>query len=265
TIARDITVHEAEPPRPHAAGGSVWPLRNNWDRATENLYSAWIERLFDAPLDATLSWPALHQGLRDRSRNFLFNYLGLGEDEMGIIYRPDCAALPYFLRSYFAFKMGLPFGYSKCTRGGSGKPPKCFGWSSMQGAGASSSQREPAGGEPKASLTLGEREAAKRPGLAASFGTFLRTVGDVVHSGSARTPASDENTDYYPVPPTQDSLRPGTIYADPYGHVLVLAKHVAQTDDAAGVLLAVDAQPDGTVSRKRFWRGNFLFAHDPAL
>ena len=28
---------------------------------------------------------------------------------------------------------------------------------------------------------------------------------------------------------------------------------------------AVDAQPDGTVARKRFWRGNFLFVQDPAL
>jgi len=31
------------------------------------------------------------------------------------------------------------------------------------------------------------------------------------------------------------------------------------------VFLAVDAEPDGTVTRKRFWRGNFLFAHNPAL
>ena len=36
-------------------------------------------------------------------------------------------------------------------------------------------------------------------------------------------------------------------------------------DGAAGVFLAVDGQPDGTVARKRFWRGNFLFAQDPAL
>src|SRR5262249_54786997 len=40
---------------------------------------------------------------------------------------------------------------------------------------------------------------------------------------------------------------------------------VPQSDDAAGVLLAVDAQRDGTVARKRFWRGNFLFAQDRAL
>jgi hypothetical protein len=55
------------------------------------------------------------------------------------------------------------------------------------------------------------------------------------------------------------------VYADPYGHILVLVRRVAQTADAAGVIMAVDGQPDGTVARKRFWRGNFLFAQDPAL
>jgi hypothetical protein len=47
--------------------------------------------------------------------------------------------------------------------------------------------------------------------------------------------------------------------------MLVLAKRVPQQNGAAGVFLAVDAQPDATVARKRFWRGNFLFAQDPAL
>ena len=108
--------------------------------------------------------------------------------------------------------------------------------------------------------------AAKQMGLAPAFGQYLRqTVADGVHSGSGRTTASDNNTDYYPVPLTQETLRPGTVYVDPFGHVLVLTRRVPQSDDAAGVLLAVDAQPDGTVARKRFWRGNFLFAQDPAL
>jgi hypothetical protein len=91
------------------------------------------------------------------------------------------------------------------------------------------------------------------------------TVADGVHSGAGRTRASDDNTDYYPVPLTAETLRPGTLYADPYGHLLVLVRRVPQTGDAAGVFLAVDGQPDGTVARKRFWRGNFLFAQDPAL
>src|SRR5262249_4203334 len=88
---------------------------------------------------------------------------------------------------------------------------------------------------------------------------------DAVHSGSARTTAADSNTDYYPVPLTQETLRPGTVYADPYGHVLMIVRRVAQTDDAAGVFLAVDGQPGGTGARERFWRGNFLVAENPVL
>ena len=76
---------------------------------------------------------------------------------------------------------------------------------------------------------------------------------------------NDNNTDYYPVALKQETLRPGTAYADPYGHILMIVRRVPQSDGAAGVILAVDGQPDGTVARKRFWRGNFLFAQDPAL
>jgi hypothetical protein len=98
------------------------------------------------------------------------------------------------------------------------------------------------------------------------FRAYLRTtVANGVHSGSGRTAANDNNTDYYPVPLKQATLRPGTVYADPYGHILVLVKRIPQQGDAAGVFLAVDGQPDGTVARKRFWRGNFLFARDPSL
>jgi hypothetical protein len=196
--------------------------------------------------------------------------LGLGEDEIGLIFRPDCADLPYFLRAYFAFKMGLPFGFSKCSRGGGGKPPQCPQWFSIQNAEAArpaAPEQEPAPSglaAPSAPAATSEL-APKRLRLAASFGDFLRIVADSVHSGSGRTAASDNNTDYYPVPLKQETLRPGTVYADPYGHILMIVRRVPQSDGAAGVILAVDGQPDGTVARKRIWRGNFLFAQDPAL
>jgi hypothetical protein len=257
TITREIAVRTDAPPRPGTTAGSVWPLRGTWNRATENLFSAWIEKLFDDPLEAAPSWPALHEVLRDRSRNFLFNHLGLGEDEMGMIIRPDCADLPYFLRAYFAFKVGLPFGYSNCSRGGGGKPPRCYQWFSIQDANAdrsSTPDEEIVGSRPP-----------RRAGLAASFGEFLRTVANTVHSGTGRTPAADNDADYYPIALTSETLRPGTVYADPYGHILMITRRVPQADGSAGILLAVDGQPDGTVARKRFWRGNFLFAQDPAL
>jgi hypothetical protein len=263
-------VRADEPPRPQGTGGSVWPLRNTWNRATENLFSAWIEKLFDDPLDAAPSWPALHEVLRDRSRNVLFNYLGLNEDQMGLVYRPDCADLPYFLRAYFAFKMGLPFGYSKCNRGGGGQGPRCPAWFSIQHEEprvvATPAPRGPYDIMQQPAATPVNTHPARPAGLAAGFGYYVRfTVADAVHSGSARTALNDEMTDYYPVPLKEETLRPGTIYADPYGHVLMLVRRVAQTEGAAGVFLAVDGQPDGTVARKRFWRGNFLFAQDPAL
>jgi hypothetical protein len=253
TINRDFTVRADRPPPPGETPGSIWPVHNSWNRATENLFSAWIEKLFDDPLDTTPSWPALHEVLRDRSRNVLFNYLGLGEDQAGVVLRPDCADLPYFLRAYFAFKMGLPFGYAVCSRGGGGAPPKCYQWFSIQSAATAGSPAEQA------------PASGKRPALVASFARYLPTLANGVHSGSARPLATDNNTDHYTVPLAQDTLRPGTIYADPYGHVLMIVRRVPQTSDAAGIILAVDGQPDGTVARKRFWRGNFLFAQDRAL
>ena len=160
TVTREISVRAAAPAKPGATKGSVWPLRDTWNRGTENLYSAWIEKLFDAPLDASLSWPALHEVLRDRSRNILFNHLGLGEDQMGLVIRPDCADLPYFLRAYFAFKMGLPFGIAFCNRGGGGAPPSCKGLLTNEGDDARSTAR-------------------RKDGAVAMFGAFLMgTIAD---------------------------------------------------------------------------------------
>jgi hypothetical protein len=238
-ITHDIAVSAAKPASPAATPGSLWPLRASWNRNTENLFSAWIEKLFDAPLDKEPSWPALYNVLRDKSRNMLFNSLGLGEDEIPMALKPDCTDMVYYLRAYFAFKVGLPFGYSRCNRS---KPPTCSQWFSSVDA-----------------------AAAKQGGLAASFARYLPVVGDAVQSGAVRTLASDDKTDFYTVPLTQGALRPGTIYADPYGHVLMLVQRVPQAHGKAGVFLAVDAEPDGSVTRKRFWRGNFLFAQDATL
>jgi hypothetical protein len=164
--------------------------------------------------------------------------------------------------------MGLPFGYSKCSRGGGGGAPKCAQWWNImkEEPPPAPEQKVAAGGfffdQPMAMPKGQQRPKDLVPG----FGFYVRTtVANGVHSGNGRTAGADDNTDYYPVPLTQDALRPGTIYADPYGHVLVLSKRLAQTADSAGVFLAVDGQPDGTVARKRFWRGNFLFAQNAAL
>jgi len=256
---RDVTVSSGRIAVPPAPDGGLWATRAEWSASLENVYSAWIEHLFDAPIDVQPSWNALHEVLRDRARNLLFDYLGAAEDEQGIVVRPDCADLPYFLRAYFAFKLGLPFGWSHCSRGEGGTPPTCTDFAT------SVTPFPPVDGKPQSLPSWADPDRPHQTDTK-RFGEFLRTtLADAAQSGAGRTPAKDETGDYYPVALSVDTLRPGTIFADPYGHVLVIAKRIAQTPAKGGILLAVDGQPDGTVARKRFWRGNFLFAIDPAL
>jgi hypothetical protein len=291
-ITRDITVSAGKPAPLPTPSGAFWQVRNSWNSTTEALFSAWIEKLFDAPPDQDLSWKAWHEVLRDQSRNFLFNYLGRGEDNAKTGLKPDCADFVYFLRAYFAYKMGLPFGYSNCSRGIGGRPPKCYQWFDMEHPEFTRpppppeqevASATPAAGSPAAptptllGLFAGQSEPADAPPSATplapkpkprhptTFGEYLRDVGDVVHSGTVRVAGNDDNTDFYTVALTPQSLRPGTVYADPYGHVLMLVHLVPESNGTPGVFLAVDAEPDGSITRKRFWRGNFLFVHDPAL
>ncbi len=296
---QDITVSAKKPAGVPTTPDSFWKVRGSWNATTETLFSAWIEKLFDAPPDQDLSWKVWHEVLHDKSRNFLFNYLGRGEDDAKSGLKPDCADFVYFLRAYFAYKMGLPFGYSNCSRGVGGKPPKCYQWFDIEhpeltrppappeqqdvmasqtpgAAPVTPTQPKPkprilglfAGAQPN-ELPLPEvvtpPEPKPQPKRPTNFNEYLRAVGDVVHSGTTRVAGSDDNTDFYTVALTQQSLRPGTVYADPYGHVLMLVHRVPEMDGKPGVFLAVDAEPDGSITRKRFWRGNFLFAHDPAL
>jgi hypothetical protein len=227
----------------------AWRTPKKWSRAEEDLFSAWVEALFDAPQSAEMSFGSMHAITADPARNVLHDHLGLGEDQpppKGLRLDPDCADLPYFLRAYFAWKRGLPFGFSRCTRGGQGQAPKCLELSDQ--------------------TTMGDLEEPPRDRVRRMEAFLRRRLKDTVHSGTGRTLGASDTTDYYPVDLRSDALRPGAIYADPYGHVLVVAKRVAPQDGGAGILFAVDGQPDGTVARKRFWRGNFLFAKgDPAF
>lgn len=229
----------------------IWRSRIKWERDTENLYSLWVERLFHAPLDADVSWNPLHEVLRDPKRNLLYNHLGLAEDAGGrdaLRVKPDCADFPYTLRAYFAWKLGLPFAFRGCTRGNAQRAPRCSDK-------LMTNQMAPNPQDPEVSMS---RKGA--------FGWFLRRkVMGTVHSSTLRTTPETEASDFYPVALTRHGVRPGTVYADPYGHTLMAGRWFPQRGDKPGVLLAIDAQPDGTVGRRRFWKGSFLFPEDDAV
>jgi hypothetical protein len=282
-VTHDIAVNARKPEPFRIPSGSIWPIRSGWNSTNEALFSAWIAKLFDAPPDQDLNWKVWYEVLRDPSRNFLYNHLGRNEDNTQTSQRPDCADFAYFLRAYFAFKMGLPFGYSSCSRGFGGRPPKCAQWFDVEhldvtrpppppGKDAVSAAAPP----PESPRGLGlfgrsdppppatqAKAVPPPPARPTNFSEFLRDVGDTVHTGAVR--AGDEGADFYTVPLTQQSLRPGTVYGDPYGHVMMLVRRVPEVNGTPGVFLAVDAEPDGSITRKRFWRGNFLFAHEPSL
>jgi hypothetical protein len=216
-----------------------------WTWAADALYAAWIEALF-AEADERSSWPALHEVTRDRGRNLLHDHLGLGEDDPSgpnvLEMTPDCADNPYFLRSYFAWKLGLPFGFHETS------------WGTLEQA-------------PRAGRFV--LAGQWRPGASAlsvpAMGRFLDEVKNVVHAGNGRTALEAEDTDYYPVALTRRALEPGTVFADPYGHTYTLVRWVPQTRKTPGLLLGVDAQPDGTIGVKRFWKGNFLFTTEDVI
>ena len=215
-----------------------WETRIKWERDTENLYSLWIERLFDAPIAEDLSWNPLSLVLKDPARNLLYDHLGLGEDRDGVRADPDCADFPYTMRAYFAWKMGLPFAMRQCRRGNATRAPTC--------------------GDNLVTNELVTEEANR----VTAFKAFLTKLEGTVHSSSLRGAPDDQDSDFYPVKLDRRGLRPGTIYADPYGHTMMILRWYPQTPDAAGVLMTVDAQPDGTVGRRVFWKGAFLFPKD---
>lgn len=224
-------------PRQPIAQKGVWKTTRSWTPEMETLYAAWVNALFEGCGEQT-SWPNLHEVTQRKEQNLLYNYLSLGEDDaenkIHVSMEPDCADNPFFLRAYFAWKLGLPFGYHICDRGFLGKNPGTGQW-------------------------ITNETPTSKSNPVQAFNAFLRGLMNGVHSGTARTAFANQNSDYYPVDLSRGSMLPGTVFADPYGHTLILVSWVPQTKCKAGVLLAVDAQPDKTVAIKRFWKGNFLF------
>lgn len=235
--------------RPAMADG-VWPLALEWNAAEEALFSAWVRELFAGAREEELAWKALHEVTSDEARNLLFDAQQFGEDgplqQTALHLKPDCADVPYFLRAYYAWKRGLPFGFRRCSRGRDG-PPRCGALRGVVGPPEN----------PPDPRKMGELGVVQR--------FFSRTVAWGVHSGNGRTPFASSATDFYPVALDRRSLRPGTIYADPYGHLFVVVEWVPADGDEPGILYAIDGQPDGSITRKRFWEGNFLWNADPEL
>lgn len=244
---------------PPASLERVWESKRYWNGGEEALYSAWVRELFTAPRGEDLAVEALDRVTTDADRNVLANALGYAEDDRreGIRLRPDCADTPYFLRAYYAWKRGLPFGFRHCSRGSDELAPTCRAFLSNDSAPDLTREWRETLEDPLRELEISELDIVQH--------FFRRTLAWGVHTGNGRTAYADSNSDHYPVRLDRGGVRPGTIYADPYGHVFVVVELLAGRDGLPGVLYAVDGQPDGSITRKRFWEGNFLWNPAPHL
>ena len=193
----------------------------------------------------------------------------------------SCAPI---LPSRWGYRSATP----NCSRGTGGKPPKCYQWFDIehpevtrpppppeQEVASADRHATPPGKRRRLLRFVWPLAAGRATGssarkcIAAEAEAADESSANICATSAtssipaARVAAGDDNTDFYTVPLTQQALRPGTVYADPYGHVLMLVRRVPEANGTPGVFLAVDAEPDGSITRKRFWRGNFLFAHEP--
>jgi hypothetical protein len=237
----DVLPEAADPPDPPAGG--IWTADRDWDRGFEAFYAAWIARLFLVEPGMAGGWRPLHKVTRDPSRNLLHGHLGLGEDDAGstvpAVLAPDCGDAPYFLRAYFAWKLGLPFAAHLCLRGTPGEGPICDG----------------------RVLTHASTAWDHVPDPVERFNRFLgRTAARLLHSGTLRTLPEDERSDSYPLPLSRAALRPGTVFVDPRGHILVLTRWLPGAPDRIGTLYAIDGHPDESISHKRFSPSAFFFS-----
>lgn len=177
-------------------------------------------------------------------------------DPGGLRLYADCADLPYLLRSYFAWKNGLPMSVESAISA-----------RRVEGNGGDI-RYTPFGNYVSGRYDILARNSSGRWDEVWSgiFGTrypnavslLNGTITDVTFSGSYRMIGVEDSglyTDFYPVKIDRDGIRPGTVIYDPNGHVTIVYK---VTDD--GHIFYIDSHPDNTLTsgmyNQKFVRSN---------
>lgn len=194
----------------------AWPAVVRWDDRMERDWSTFVARLGRAVEARRCT--RLDRCLRDPEANSLWDPRTDARLRLDDI---DCADLPYVLRAYYAYKRRLPFGYVSGVRADQGRDV-----------------RYALGLHPTRWSTWRDYRTPR---------AIFHKVVEHVHSGMYRTTAEVQDGDFYPVAVRRGALRPGSIYYDPNGHVLLVAE---VRDD--GVVHLIDGHPDGSLTWKRF-------------
>jgi hypothetical protein len=195
------------------ATAKPWRItKDHWTQADEDGFGKFVQALGETDCSSSESC------LRNAANPYR------GSDEHFLDIDVDCAKLPYLLRSYYAWKNGLPFSY---VDGISGK-----------------------GGDLRYTKTpnrpTGRHDVVDHGGGIDGASVVRATISSV-YSGTYRTDVRDTTgvlSDFYSPALQPGSIHPGTMVYDVNGHVGIVYKV-----DAVGRVYYMDAHPDFTVSR----------------
>jgi hypothetical protein len=192
----------------------AWPVVRSWDAAAEAEYGRWVQtigRAVEARRCRTLA------DCLDRA-----DLNPLAVPGRRSTFRADCADVPYILRAFFAWRRKLPFVHTASVRG---ERPARDG-------------RYAFTNRPTSTRRWTDYATPRR---------LLHDLGSTVHSGYFRMRPELEDTDTYPVRVDRASIRPGTTFYDPDGHVLVVYEVRAD-----GEVRLIDGHPGGSFTARRF-------------
>ncbi len=195
---------------PAIVDAGAWVLAGTrWSERDEQTYEQFVKSLGES------GYGNLNRFIRDPKVNPLYS-----DEDKKLSLSPDCADLPYLLRAYVAYKLRLPFSYTSAITGKGG-----------------GDERYRNGNRPTRFKTHSDFVSAQQ--------LFNQVV--LINSGYYRMSPEIEDSDTYPVRISKYSIKPGTIYYDPNGHVALVYQ---VTPD--GRIRLIDAHPDKSISRPWF-------------
>jgi hypothetical protein len=203
-------------------------VKTEWTDADEKGFEVFVHRIGESECGS------MHECLTSPQSNPAFH----ATNPPGMHFFADCADLPYMLRTYYAWKNGLPFSYAR----------------SMHSLGSPGDLRYNTGGN----------KVGARSDLVSAPIDARRVIPDVTalvttaHFRTAPDYSSPLLPDHYPVAVTRNSIKPGTVIYDAYGHIAVVYDVTPE-----GRVLYIDSHPDNSLTRGLY--GSAFHRQPPAV
>lgn len=214
------------------ADWQYWTIKKaSWTTTDEQNYSEFITKLGES------NCTTVDACLKSRSNHFANDI-----ERQKVKWTGDCGRFPYLLRSYFAWKNSLPFGYASGVASVDGS--KDLRYSSK-------------GNKVTGRTSILQKNSDKALNGISEVKNLTDSVYTAMYRFSPETDGADSGLffDFNPVRISRQQIRPGTIIYDPNGHVAIVYK--VEKD---GRIRFFDAHPDNTVSRgvygQKFVRSN---------